>query len=280
MMWGYMENVQTYFQPHIYQKYGKIFGSIWIASAYKGAMGELAYLTSIQHHYLNHLSWIDVMKEKIDNNVVGFKGIAFTGWSRYDHFLVLCDLLPQAIPSLVFNMQVMQIGKLSEEKKNDISKNLGCNGKIPWWNDWPHPISLSELHNLPTSCTFPGQEIYTIVITLDNVIQNTRSNLEFAEKYLSDFQLNNNYIHKKRSEEVKAKLISDYRMLNEFRKHFIQASQKIYHNDTIAEWLDVYFMPHFEKIYFKLSKLEVANKEIDWKPRPLPVKLNDYPDFI
>ncbi len=278
MMWGYMEDVKSYFGNNIYEKYGRIFGSIWIASAYKGAMGELAYITSINHHYQNHISWIDVMKEKLSRNIVSFKGIALTGWSRYDHFLVLCDLLPQAIPSLVFNLQTMQVGHLNEQKKSDIQKDLGCNGNIPWWNNWPQPISLSELSNTPTSCTFPGQEIYTIVITLDRVIQNVKPSLEFADKYLSDFQLNYNYIHKKRSQEVKDKLISTYQTLNSFRKRFIQASLPIYHNDTIAEWLDVYFVPHFEKIYFKLSKLSIAEKENDWKPRPLPIALNDYPE--
>jgi len=82
MMWGYMEDVRSYFQPHIYEKYGRIFGSIWIATAYKGASGELAVVTSIQHHYLNHLSWIDIMKEKISRNILKFKGVALTGWSR------------------------------------------------------------------------------------------------------------------------------------------------------------------------------------------------------
>jgi hexosaminidase len=82
MMWGYMEDVRSYFQPHIYEKYGRIFGSIWIATAYKGASGELAVVTSIQHHFLNHLSWIDIMNEKISNNILKFKGVALTGWSR------------------------------------------------------------------------------------------------------------------------------------------------------------------------------------------------------
>jgi hexosaminidase len=82
MMWGYMEDVRSYFQPHIYEKYGRIFGSIWIATAYTGAIGPLDVVTSIQHHYLNHLSWIDIMKEKISKNIVKFKGVALTGWSR------------------------------------------------------------------------------------------------------------------------------------------------------------------------------------------------------
>ena len=28
MMWGYMEDVRSYFQHNIYEKYGRIFGSI------------------------------------------------------------------------------------------------------------------------------------------------------------------------------------------------------------------------------------------------------------
>lgn len=124
MMWGYMEDVARYFQPSIYEKYGRVFGEIWIATAYKGASGELATLTSIQHHYLNHLSWIEVMQEKMSQNILKFKGVAITGWSRYDHFLALCDILPQSIPSLVFNLQVMQHGMLSSQKRTRLHKSL------------------------------------------------------------------------------------------------------------------------------------------------------------
>jgi hexosaminidase len=101
MMWGYMTNVGKYFPENYYEKYGRIFGSIWVASAYKGAQGELATVTKMQDRLSNHLSWIQVMKEKSDQSILQFEGIALTGWSRYDHFLALCDLLPQAIPQLV-----------------------------------------------------------------------------------------------------------------------------------------------------------------------------------
>ena len=81
-MWGYMENVRGYFNPQLYVKYGTVFETIWIASAYKGATSELNVVTSVKHHYLNHVSWIDVMQEKVAMGIVRFRGIALTGWSR------------------------------------------------------------------------------------------------------------------------------------------------------------------------------------------------------
>jgi hexosaminidase len=31
-----------------------------------------------------------------------FRGMALTGWSRYDHFAVLCELLPVAYPTISY----------------------------------------------------------------------------------------------------------------------------------------------------------------------------------
>lgn len=132
MIWAYVEKVNEWFQSYLYVKYGRIFEKVWAASAYKGASGELTTVTSIKHHYLNHISWIQVIKEKHIMGVVQFRGIALTGWSRYDHFLALCDLLPQAIPSLIYNLETMRLGRLDEEKKRNISEQLGCNSYIPW----------------------------------------------------------------------------------------------------------------------------------------------------
>lgn len=272
MMWGYMEDVASYFQPQIYDKYGRIFGKIWIATAYKGASGELATLTSIQHHYLNHLSWIDVMRDKVSRNVVNFTGVAFTGWSRYDHFLQLCDLLPQAIPSLVFNLQLFQHGRLSEDKKQSITRDLGCSSQIPWFGQHHSYASLT--------CTFPGHEVYEAMLPLGELLKSIQPNIEFAQKYMQPLNLDNNHLHKQRALEVKDKLNYNYQSLINFKDKFIKACDSVYYPDTAVEWLTVYLVPDLDKVHYILSKIKSLWVVNDWKPRPLLVTLKQYPQSL
>ena len=48
----------------------------------------------------------------------GFQGIVITGWSRYDHFAVLAELLPAAMPSLVSHSNGLENSKKSRQNKN------------------------------------------------------------------------------------------------------------------------------------------------------------------
>lgn len=272
MIWAYAENIKDWFQPELYIKYGRIFDNVWAASAYKGASGELTTVTSIQHHYLNHLSWIEVILEKHKLSVVKFRGIAITGWSRYDHFLALCDLLPQAIPSLVYNLQTMQFGRITPEKKYEISSKLGCTNTVPW--------TLEEIYDGYIVCNFTGHELYEAVLPINNIIKNLQYNLEFADKYMTPLHLDYNYLHRARAVEVLDRLKTDYYALIRFKKRFSQAALKIYYNDTIDEWLAVYVMPHLDPLYMKIERIKKLLKKSDWNPRPLPVTLKTYPDFI
>jgi hexosaminidase len=272
MMWGYMVNVDKYFQFSLYEKYGRVFGKIWIATAYKGASGELATMTSIQERYLNHLSWIDVMKNQKSKNLLNFTGVALTGWSRYDHFLPLCDLLPQAIPSLVFSLNTIQYGKLTEEKKNEITHKLGCVGQIPWFGRF----SLQHLN-----CTFPGHEVYEAIMRFNYIMKNViQTNLEFTSKYMTPLNLDYNYLHKQRAFEVTQKLEYSYEILINYKDKIIKVFDTMFYPETAVEWLYVYLVPDLDKVYNILKKTKELNSKNDWNPRPLPVTLKNYPKHI
>jgi hexosaminidase len=268
MLWGYMEDVRSYFSNDLYVKYGKVFEKIWIASAYKGASGELAVITSIEHHYRNHISWLEIMQEKTSQKILRFKGIAITGWSRYDHFLALCDLLPEATPSLVFNLRVMQTGPLNDAIKGEITRDLGCIGQLPW--------NGKDVYG-SVRCEFPGHEVYEAILPIENVLRSYKDTMEFADKYMSPLNLRYGYLHKMRALEVMSKLNFEYISMNAFKDNFIKACNEMYWEDTAKEWLLVYFIPQLDRVYDLMVKIRELTPQSDWKPRPHPVTLRTYP---
>lgn len=57
----------------------------------------------------------------------GIRGLALTGWQRYDHFAVLCELLPVGIPSLITSLSTVSKGYfVINPKENDILRVLEC----------------------------------------------------------------------------------------------------------------------------------------------------------
>ena len=129
MVWSYVDYLE--FPQGMWQRYGSVFEEIWVASSFKGSSGPTCDLVPIQHHVNNHLSWINLI-ESFDIDLKSkVKGIAVTGWSRYDHFATLCELLPTAFPCLLLCLQVLKQGSFTQALHENVSKSLGYMNPIP-----------------------------------------------------------------------------------------------------------------------------------------------------
>src|SRR5689334_4652674 len=60
------------------------------------------------NHFSDQISWIKHLHKQIPTTWKNFNGIILTGWSRYDHFLSLCELLPYSIPSMLYSIAPWQ----------------------------------------------------------------------------------------------------------------------------------------------------------------------------
>ena len=59
-----------------------------------------------------------------------FSSIILTGWSRFDHFMPLCDLLPTAYKSLVSSLYVLNMGQfILNDDINDCEELMNAIGK-------------------------------------------------------------------------------------------------------------------------------------------------------
>lgn len=193
---------------------------------------------------------------------------------RYDHFLQLCELLPQAIPSLVFNLQTVKYGTLSKKKISEINNDLGCN--------WPAPWTLGEVESTGSmiSCNFTGNGLYKTVLSLMNILPQVKKDYENAQKYMSPMNMKYNYIHKARADEILPQLELSYQNLIRIKDDFIQYGKELYWDETINEWLLVYLLPHIEPVYEIINTIKQNRPVNAWKPRPLNITLKDYPQFV
>ncbi|NXU84798.1 HEXDC Hexosaminidase, partial [Xiphorhynchus elegans] len=123
MIWDYSADLDVEDKVQLIEKYQRCgFSKVWFASAFKGATGVNQSLTLIGHHLKNQLQWLEVASRTPPDVL---EGIALTGWQRYDHFSVLCELLPVAIPSLAVCLQTLKDGGYSEQVKENVEKLLG-----------------------------------------------------------------------------------------------------------------------------------------------------------
>ena len=159
MVWHYCN--LTNFQladEQLWNKYLKSFDQIWIASAFKGASNVDAVFPPIEFHISNHEAWLYNQKQFIVNNSnyrQNLVGIALTGWSRFDHLMCLCELLPTAIPSLALCLQTIEKNGFNEEAHRTASEILGFSTIIPL-----------GLYNQAFYADYPGSQLFCLTLKL------------------------------------------------------------------------------------------------------------------
>ncbi|TRY84692.1 hypothetical protein DNTS_003916 [Danionella cerebrum] len=237
MIWKYTPNMDVKEIGNLISKYEEAgFKGIWFASAFKGASGIDQLWTPILHHLKNHEQWHKVIASMPEYKSIKYLGIALTGWQRYEHHTVLCELFPVAIPSLAVCLQTLKHGQFEIEAQNEVQRFLGCEIDLSA-SDWG---------------SFPGSDIYEMVKKIGNSLGRSVDKIMNSYHIRGSFSVYNrkrNFANPRNlgffQEDLK-KLMDEW---DNFLMMFRERMEMIFYPDTLEEWMEENVNQHIERLH-------------------------------
>ncbi|NXM31023.1 HEXDC Hexosaminidase, partial [Oxyruncus cristatus] len=213
---------------------------VWFASAFKGTTGPAQTWTPLSYHLKNHLSWLKVMQALPRLAPLRFQGIVLTGWQRYDHYSVLCELLPVSIPSLAICLQTLVNGGFTEEAKRKVLDVLGLES-----------VQLEQ-----STCegrgTFPGVEIYHMVEQVNGHLR--ESILKALEEesaikgWFSPYHRKHHFGNPRNMESFGSKVLKLHEDWESFVRDLRAQLERVYFPDTVEEWMEENINPSLDQL--------------------------------
>ncbi|KAG7201210.1 hypothetical protein KM043_003997 [Ampulex compressa] len=264
VVWKYTTDPGATLTDQLWESYAAVWKNIWVATAFKGATAPDRYYTDISYHLENHRRWLEIIDRY--SNQITFKGVILTGWQRYDHFSVLCELLPSAIPSLAVNLAVLQASDLSGfpmEVPNRILRALECEGTIS--------LSVSEPQYGWTKCNYHGVSIYAVILRLFSLTQevNKMEQDNTFKGWLKPYNIKYAFSSPAHVERAVVDLNTHKVEIMCIERDMRTAMEDIYDNYTIQEWLETYALPLNEKFTELWEAKERILEKNAWPRRPL-----------
>ncbi|GFS05600.1 hexosaminidase D [Elysia marginata] len=273
MVWHYTPNVTQKVGHENFEKYGRLFKAIWIASSFKGATGSRQFYTEPLYHLKNHISWLEAIEQH--QSSLFFKGVALTGWQRYDHFATLCELLPVALPSLAVCLATLKNAGFTKEIYESTSKILKCDDNIQM--TFPDIDKKTNQAIITQDCRFPGSDVYYAMQGFYGYTQiPTQHRLE---GWLSDYQIAHGFSSPGQLKVLAMSLNKQNngytRLTGPLKLHL----GSIFSPEDVEEWLEENI---FERKRHNLELLDKVNNMLNikvWHRRPLPTIKIERPDI-
>lgn len=231
MIWAYVPDLENYykFPDGMWKRYFESFPKIWIASSFKGADKPVSNYPPIDHHVKNHLSWLKIIASFPKGLQV--VGIAMTGWSRFDHYASLCELLPASIPSLLFCIATLRKGSFNKEIQNVVSEQLGFTT--------PLPISVTNFKVLHIQQgSFPGSDVFELVSKFEKAQGWFNSGKVREIGWAGDYHVRHNRISIYQLETVIKSANVSIEMLAKLETEAKKILPKYFCQQIVQEWVE------------------------------------------
>lgn len=264
MVWVYTDQVTRLVPHYIWHWYSKIFPRIWVAGAFKGATLPTSVLPDVKMHYNNQKSWLRFLL----NTKTSIAGFVLTGWSRYDHFATLCELLPPSVPSLLLNLILITDQEDDQATLKKWKVSLKCLSKSRLSID-----TVSSDHRQLALCNFPGLKAFLVTskyLSLKSKVDNFHKTVTETKAWMTPYNVRHNFTSPFRVLE-EFRLTDGYKLIKEVR-HLMNESRQVlleyFDKYTVEEWIEQRIYPMDEK----MTHLENVNNQLVlrkiWPRRP------------
>jgi len=226
-------------------------------------------MTNTTHHVLNNRQWLQFIESSTIQKD-SLSAIILTGWSRFDHFMPLCDLLPTAYPSLIYSLYILNTNQfLVDDSINNCDQLLRSIGKDSQLCELLPGNIIRKKMILDLSLFILGLSIWSSISSLSVLIRKTQSRLKLLNTIAPEY--NRKYLFVRRYElnfflsglrNLKQSLLSAKQVLN---RHLIE----LYSEDVINEWFDLYLTPIENQINTTFIEFETVSNKRTWPRRPL-----------
>ncbi|NXK64926.1 HEXDC Hexosaminidase, partial [Sylvietta virens] len=159
---------------------------------------------------------------------------------RYDHYSVLCELLPVSIPSLAICLQTLVNGGFTEEAKRKVLDVLGLES-----------VQLEQ-----STCegrgAFPGVEIYHMVEQVNGHLKD--SILKALEEesaikgWFSPYHRKHHFGNPRNMESFGSKVLKLHEDWESFVRDLRAQLERIYFPDTVEEWMEENVNPYLDQL--------------------------------
>ncbi|XP_028692866.2 hexosaminidase D isoform X2 [Macaca mulatta] len=279
VLWDYAADLDVHGKVLLMQKYWRCgFPRLWAASAFKGATGPSQAVPPIRHHLRNHVQWLQVAGSRPTDSL---QGIILTGWQRYDHFSVLCELLPAGVPSLAACLQLLLHGGFDGDAKAKVENLLGisnlemmdpvrqapCSPPRPIS---PLPVLLSPSPPVETAVlsralcregagSFPGSNILALVTQVSLHLRSSVDALLEGNTYVtgwfSPYHRRRKLIHPVMVQHIQPAALSLLAQWSTLVRELEVALQLAFYPDAVEEWLEENVHPSLQRLQALLQDL-------------------------
>ncbi|KAK5850432.1 hypothetical protein PBY51_001313 [Eleginops maclovinus] len=236
MLWDYTPNLDVDKTVSLLEKYCSAgLCDVWAASSFKGSTCVHTCVPNTQRHLDNNERWLQVAASV--SAAVHLQGIALTGWQRYDHLSVLCELMHVALPSLAACLQTLILGQFSAEAQRNVTERLG----IP-------SVEVEDIGRTSADDSlFPGRRLAELTVEL-NALLNSEDirffdNNMYVRGWFSPYHRQRKMVTSLISRQIHSQASTYLGPMQEKVEALKEEMVRLYPDSTAEEWIEEHVSP-------------------------------------